>query len=133
MYKKYQNSFFFIVIIFSITSCVNTRMNTYFNDTKDAVIVPNSEDLTLPLIQKNDLLSIIITSLNTEASAVFNMSNNSSISTITNAGGNQTASGYLVNAEGFIQLPILGNVKVAGFNTKDVKETITAILLQKSY
>lgn len=131
MFKKQLNVVLFILVIICSTSCINTRLTTYFNDIKDAAITPNAEDLTLPVIQKNDILSVVITSLNAEASAVFNLSNNTSSSTVTNTGNSQSASGYLVNPEGYIQLPILGNIKVAGLTTKEVKENITATLLQK--
>jgi hypothetical protein len=131
MYNKYLTLLFLIAVIICGTSCVNTKKFTYFNDTRDANIIPNAEDATLPIIQKNDILSVIITSLNAEASAVFNQSNNTNSSTVTNIGNSQMASGYLVNTDGYIQLPILGNIKVAGSTTKEVKESITATLLQK--
>jgi polysaccharide export outer membrane protein len=131
MYKNYLNFFLFIVVIFSITSCVNTRKATYFNDTVDAVVIPNAADVTLPVIQKNDILSIVISSLNEEASKPFNMGNNAGISTVTSAGGNQSALGYLVGTDGNIQLPTLGTMKVAGLTTKQVRDAITAILIEK--
>jgi polysaccharide export outer membrane protein len=131
MYKKLLNFLFIIVVFFSITSCVNTRKATYFNDSVDAVVIPNAADMTLPVIQKNDILSIVITSLNEEASRPFNMANNAGISTITSAGSNQSASGYLVSADGNINLPILGTMKVAGSTTKQVRDAIVAILIEK--
>jgi polysaccharide export outer membrane protein len=131
MSKKCLNSLFIIVLVFSITSCLNTRSSTYFNDSVASSVIPDAADATLPLLQKNDILSIIITSLNEEASRPFNMANNAGISTITSAGSNQSASGYLVSSDGNINLPILGIMKVAGSTTKQVRDAITAILIEK--
>ena len=131
MYKKYQNSFFFILILFLLASCVNTRTSTYFNDSTDAVLIPDPADNTLPVIQKNDILSIVISSLNEESSKPFNMGNNAGISTVTSVGGNQSALGYLVGTDGNIQLPTLGTMKAAGNTTRQVRDAITAILIEK--
>lgn len=131
MYKKYINFILLISIVIYSSSCVNTKKSTYFNNAQDANITPSIEDAASPVIQKNDILSVTITSLNAEASAIFNLTNNTSSSTVTSAGNSQTGSGYLVNSDGYIQLPILGNIKVAGSTSKEVKELITATLLQK--
>ena len=61
---------------------------------------------------------------------LLNNTNNSN-SVVTSSGSNQVGSGYLVNSDGNIQLPILGFIPVAGRTTKDVKESITATLLEK--
>ncbi|MEP7111084.1 MAG: polysaccharide biosynthesis/export family protein [Ferruginibacter sp.] len=131
MYKKYINFSLLVSIVIYSASCVNTRKSTYFNDAQTASIKPNAQDSVSPLIQKNDIISVIITSLNAEASAIFNLSNITSSSTVTNVGSSQSASGYLVNSDGFIQLPILGRIEVAGSTTKQIKDQITAILLDK--
>ena len=131
MYKKYQNFFFFILFLFSLASCVNTRTSTYFNDSTDIVVIPDAADVALPVIQKNDILSIVISSLNEEASKPFNMGNNAGISTVTSAGGNQSALGYLVGTDGNIQFPSLGTMKVAGSTTRQVRDAITSILIEK--
>ena len=113
MYKKYIYFLSFLFIITYATSCVNTKKATYFNDLQDGNVIPSLNDTISTIIQKNDILSIVITSLNPEASAIFNASN-ASITNFTSAGSNQSTSGYLVNTEGSIQLPILGNIKVVG-------------------
>lgn len=131
MYKKYFNFLFLVLLVIYGSSCVNSRKYTYFNDASNANITPSFEDKASPLIQKNDILNVTITSLNAEASAIFNLSNNTNSGITTSAAGSQTGSGYLVNSDGNIQLPILGNIKVASSTTKDVKERITAIILEK--
>lgn len=132
MSKKNFSLILFVAVIVFASSCFSTKKTTYFNDLVDGNIVPNIADTVYPFIQKNDILSVTITSLNAEASSIFNLPNTfSSSSTVTSTTGGQSGSGYLVNSDGYIQLPILGYVKVAGVTSKVVKEQITAILLEK--
>lgn len=114
----------FIVIaalVLLCTSCVNTRSATYFNDMRDAVL-PSDTPLPESIIQKNDILSISVSSLNPEATLVFNTPNNSS---------NSQAVGYLVAPDGFIQFPMLGNIKAEGLTKTQLKERITQSIIDK--
>jgi len=131
MYKTYIKIISLALVVIYGSSCVDTRKSTYFRDAEEATISTRFEDTVSPVIQKNDILSVIITSLNSEASSIFNISTNTNSSLVTNNGSGQVGSGYLVNSDGNIQLPILGYIPVAGRTTKDVKESITAILLEK--
>ena len=65
-----------------------------------------------PLIQTNDLLSIQVfsKSLSQEQAALFNIPN-------TGAGG---SGGYLVDMDGNIEIPLVGQVKAAGLNRKQL-------------
>ena len=101
---------FQLILFFS--SCISTKNSVYLNNVID------SSYLQMPveadnLIQNNDILSIAITSLNPDASALFNTTNNLVISSTSSVGNNSQSSGYLVNSEGFVQLPILGNIQAA--------------------
>ena len=133
MYKTYINIISLVLVVIYGSSCVDTRKAAYFYNAEEATISSRFEDTVSPVIQKNDILSVVITSLNSEASSIFNISNNtnSNSSVVTSSGSNQVGSGYLVNSDGNIQLPILGFIPVAGHTTKAVKESITATLLEK--
>ncbi|HVZ55136.1 MAG TPA: polysaccharide biosynthesis/export family protein [Chitinophagaceae bacterium] len=98
-------------------SCVNAKKAAYFNNLNESVIQGTANDLE-PVVQKNDLLSITVTSLNPEASQMFNTPNTTGLA-------NSEASGYLVNTEGYIQFPMLGNIKAAGLTKKQLKDNIT--------
>ena len=117
------------VTIYAI-SCVNTQKTTYFNNAQAKSYTPSILDSSLITIQKNDILNIVITSLNPDASAIFNTVNTSTTN-YTSTGAYQSIGGYLVNSEGTIELPILGNIKVAGLTKKELKEKITTILIDK--
>lgn len=113
------------------TSCVTTQKTAYFFDAQDTTLISKFDNFEA-LIQKNDILSISISSLNAEASAVFNTPNTYSTVTQTSTGSTATTGGgYLVNPEGNIQLPILGNIKAAGITKKQLKDDITQLILDK--
>jgi len=113
-----------------VTSCVNTRKTTYFNDIQNGVY-QTSYNAAAPIIHKNDLLSIYVSSLSTDASLLFNVPGLSS-TTSASANGNATQNvGYLVNDEGDIQFPLLGNIKAEGLTIKELNENMTDSLKTK--
>jgi polysaccharide export outer membrane protein len=86
-----------------------------------------------PVIQNNDLLSITVSSLNPEASAVFNTPGgaNNSNSNAQPTATTTPANGYLVDGEGNIQFPFLGTVKVSGMTKEELKDKLTKSLVDK--
>ncbi len=120
-----------IGIIMFGTSCVTTKSTTYFNDAGDTTFITRQDDAADAPILKNDILSVTISSANAEASALFNTNNSNQASTTTSAGTTSQIAGYLVNSDGNIQLPILGNIKAAGISRKQLKTDITNQILDK--
>jgi polysaccharide export outer membrane protein len=118
-----------VFTLLGMCSCVSTKQASYFAETVDTTIIVRNED-TAAVIQNNDILSVYISSLNPEASAVFNAPNSLATSTST-TNGSTSAGGYLVNVDGFIQLPILGNIRAAGLTKKQLKSEITNSILEK--
>lgn len=117
-----------LLVFLCTTACVNTRTATYFNNVNDATLTSNTP-IPESIIQKNDLLSISVSSLNLEATALFNTPNTSGVMT---AGANPTmASGYLVSSDGNIQFPLLGNIKAAGLTKEQFKESLVKKLTEK--
>jgi polysaccharide biosynthesis/export protein len=121
--------FFFGCFLFQ-TSCASRQNSTYFNNISKSEYTQQVQNLE-PIIQKNDLLSISVYSLNPEATEIFNVSN-------TNTGRSSTATsnisqsvGYLVDQEGNIQFPLLGRVKAAGLSKKDLRDHIRSELLRR--
>jgi polysaccharide export outer membrane protein len=105
-----------------LTSCVSYKDVPYFQDLKNTDIKENIENYLPVTIQKGDILGITVTSLNTEASAQFNLSNSNSATQVNSA----AIPGYLVDEKGEIQLPIIGSLKLMGLTTTEAKN-----LLQK--
>jgi polysaccharide export outer membrane protein len=111
------------LMIFSFTSCKSTKELVYFGNIQDTLIRKDSIDLE-PVIQRGDLLSITVSSLNPEASQIFNTPNFASITSYSATGNGSQSSGYLVNQDGFIQFPVMGNIKAAGLTKKQLKDNI---------
>src|SRR5690349_4799991 len=115
-----------LIVLLASASCVNTKKAVYFSDQKsgsfDAPVIPKL------VIANNDLLSISVSSLNPEASAVFNSPNNAPAS---NTSTTAAATGYLVDGDGNIQFPFLGAVKAAGLTKDELKDKLTKDLVDK--
>ena len=116
-------------------SCVSTKSTTYFNNASDTLIALNTlktfRSSEQPKIQKNDILNISITSLNQDASAIFNTTNNYVFTAASSTGTSTQSSGYLVNENGMINLPLLGNIKAIGLTKTQLIDTISNIILEK--
>ena len=113
-----------------LSSCTDVRKSIYFANQRDTTIASKNE-APLTYIQPNDLLSIAVSSLNPNASAIFNTPNNSYVSSSSASGMNLQSPGYLVNTDGYIQFPIIGNIKVSGLTTTQLKDQITKSLLDR--
>jgi polysaccharide biosynthesis/export protein len=109
-----------------LTSCTTPRNSTlpvkYFQpegaSQASLPIVPNTY---VPIIQPNDLLSIVVGSLSPESNEIFNQSNQ--FTTSSSSGSSETA-GYLVDQQGNIQLPLIGKVHVMGLSTQRAADTL---------
>lgn len=123
--------FFLKLVILSclLSSCLNTKQATYFANSVDTSFSTIKEDVE-PIIQKNDILSIHISSLNAEASEIFNAPNNLATTTTTTTGSTESG-GYLVNSEGNVQLPILGTLKASGLTIRELKKNISQLIISK--
>lgn len=118
-----------LLILLATVSCTNTKRAVYFsgqrNGSFDAPAIPKL------VIQNNDLLSISVSSLNPEASAIFNQPNNPPTATNNNTSTTTTATGYLVDGEGNIQFPFLGAVKASGLSKDELKDKLTKAMVDK--
>ena len=81
----------------------------------------------IPTIQPNDILSIVVGSLNAEANEVFNTPNlftTTSTNYSTTGGSKMQPLGYLVDNDGSIEVPLVGKVRIGGLRTTDAADTI---------
>lgn len=109
----------------SLESCTSSKKLTYFqgmSSIEDTIMVGES---FVPTIKKGDVLSVQVSSLNAEASAYFNPTALAEVNpsvAATNPLGR--TSGYLVDADGTIKLPLIGQVAVAGLTNSKASELI---------
>jgi len=115
------------------TSCVSPKSIVYFQgDSLRNSSEKISQNYT-PTIQSSDLLSIVVGSLNSEANEMFNTAN-TAMTASTNysaqsSGARLQPLGYLVNAEGNIEMPMIGKVNIKGLTTTAAADTIRHRLL----
>lgn len=130
--KSNSKILFLLFLLYQVllSSCTDVRKSIYFANQRDTTFTSRN-DAPVTYIQPNDLLSIAVSSLNPNATAIFNTPNNSYVSSSSASGMNLQSPGYLVNTDGYIQFPIIGNIKVSGLTTTQLKDEITKSLLDR--
>ncbi|OQP51718.1 polysaccharide biosynthesis/export family protein [Niastella populi] len=131
-HRKKNSPWLLIVLAACIllTNCTNMKKVAYLNNINETEITNAINNLE-PVIQKNDLLSVTVSSPNATASQPFNTVVTVSTQTI---GYTATqASGYLVDMDGFIDMPMLGRIKAAGLTKQQLKDNITKVLVDNKY
>lgn len=103
------------------TSCTSTKDIAYFQNAQDTTYNKQVLNNIEAPLQKNDIVDITISSSSKEASADFNK---------TEVGFTESK-GYLINVDGNLQLPMLGNISAAGLTKKQLTEKITNLILAK--
>ena len=136
----YQYILSALITIFCFSSCVQQKQIAYFQkelNQSDTIAVSNAY---VPKIYAGDILLIPIGSLNPAASSFFNPYstapsnpdetspnngfNGGSTSSTSGMLSQQNAPGYLVDASGTVEIPILGSIKLAGLTTSQARDTI---------
>jgi polysaccharide export outer membrane protein len=130
----YQNIFLLFTTIIFLTACVNKKQIAYFQKNPNQPDTITAAQIYIPRIQSGDILSINIGSLNPAASSLFNPYSTMSVNTETNdaasgvvsssAIAQSNAPGYLIGADGLIDLPLLGSIKLTGLTTSEARDTI---------
>ncbi|MCX2449908.1 polysaccharide biosynthesis/export family protein [Pedobacter sp. PLR] len=117
-----KNLTFALLISLTILGCAPQRDLVYFSNLSKVSNdqIQNAPELKL---QKNDQLSISLTSLNTEYNVLFASANANNSNTPINSKG-----GFKVNNAGNIALPLVGDVKVEGLSLEEAKALITQVL-----
>ena len=129
-FDKYLNRLCLYVFMIGAPSCVNTKKAIYFRGQGDAVI-RSPDYIPETIIESNDILSILVSSLSQEASVAFNATSVTDVNSTTASGSRNESAGYLVSHEGLIKFPMLGNIKAAGLTKDQLQDTITRMLTEK--
>jgi len=117
------------ILSLSISSCRVDRI-AMLKDIPDTatlkyVALPS---YTPPVIQSDDILNIVIQTLDPQANAILNQGNlpvSSGALTGSSTSSQQAViSGYLVTKDGYIHMPYIGNVYVKGFTTEQIRDTV---------
>ena len=129
--NNFKAALFGIIVAVFFSSCFSTSNTPYFktikSDTTFQALVSNNYE---SIIQKKDVLSITVSSLNNELDAKFNEAGSTTTNN-TNVNNNQIQSkvGFLVGDDGTVGLHYLGYIKAEGLTRKQFKEKLQADLL----
>ena len=112
----------------AVSSCVTTRKIAYLQDMGHQSQI-ELENRFEAVISPYDELDIIISSYNSELAKPFNIYSAAEGSIRT---GSQNI-GYLVDQNGDIQLPVLGNIHVVGLTRLKLQEKIRDMLIRENF
>ena len=122
-----------------LSGCHASKEVVYFQDAQpdQTAMIAAANSIT---VQPGDELRILVTTDDSEASALFNlMSDTHSISRSISSGGTSTSSSsgqnnvlpYTVKSDGTIEFPVIGEVKVAGKTREQISQEIKDLLESK--
>jgi polysaccharide export outer membrane protein len=136
--KSKAKTFLFIgLVLFTLSSCQSYKNIPYFKNIpsdstyvyKDGIKIPIAEFQEIR-IQPNDILSVSIQTIDPELNTVMAGGTNSSAGNTGSASGSLKSgnandiTGFLVDKDGIIELPLAGKIKVAGLTTSEVRDEI---------
>jgi polysaccharide export outer membrane protein len=136
-----------LLFLLAINSCSSTKRVQYFQDIPDSGKIKTipAAIYNVPKIQEDDILSVLIQTVDPLATQSINSGNTSvsgsssssgigsgALGQLASAGVSsaisqsqlQPTSGYLVDKSGNINIPILGKVHAVGYTTSQLKDTI---------
>lgn len=141
MRKSYiVNSFLLLFVLFisaGFFSCSSSKKIKYFQDIPDSgmlKMIPASA-YTEPKIQVDDILTIIVQTIDPLATQMINSGNIAvssnigaaapvSSSSLASVGQQGQTTGYLVDKEGNVIIPVLGKIAAAGHTTFELRDII---------
>jgi polysaccharide biosynthesis/export protein len=121
------------ITLFSLAvfaSCTTTNKIAYFQNAYDTTYKQMLGNVEAPL-EANDFISIsIISAKNADAADIFrSMPTNEKKNTGTAKATNPEYIGYLISADGYIEIPNLGKIKAAGITKTQLKNNLTKSIL----
>ncbi len=109
-----------IISVFLLASCTSSKDVLYLQDVEILKKEPASKRVEI-IIQRDDLISIIVSSRNPELATPFNLQGGSSVL------------GYTVDRNGHIDFPVLGKIYVAGLTRIELQEMIKNKIITADY
>src|SRR5689334_719344 len=116
----------FFMLVF--TSCVSSKKLYYFTDVPEG---NTTEIVDIPIenrIAVNDILHITILSQDEVTNKILNSGGTSQAPSASGAASAGAGSDYLVSDSGYINLAVIGSLKVTGMKKEQIADTIISIL-----
>lgn len=122
--KTLYNQFQILCLATLFVACISPKKMVYFQDVEG---VETNETIVNyePKIQVDDLLIINVSAIDGEAAIPFNLYETPIVVGVVS---NPIPFKYLVNADGEINFPVLGTIKVKGLSTKKLTAYLTKTL-----
>lgn len=102
-------------------NCASPKKMVYFQGPPAAIEASKSYSVKF---QADDLLSIYVTGIDIETVKPFNLPTLTSSSSGGYDQGAPTAPGYLIDAEGYIEFPMIGKIKMGGLTRSAATDTL---------
>lgn len=120
-YLKMSKLFLFLIVI-SLSSCYSSKNLDYLQSNQRSLVVAlnQSDQYT---VQSNDILSIKVQSRDPEQTAFFNITSVENRNVQANP-ASLFLSGYTVDLEGFINLAIVGELKVSDLTVEEIRDLV---------
>lgn len=126
--KTLRTGIVITLVALSAVSCVTNRKVAYLQDMKHNTQI-ELEDKFEAVISPYDELDVIVSCFDTELARPFNLRGNS---TTANYNTSNTLA-YLVDQNGDLELPVLGNIHAAGLTRLELQERIKNMLIGGGY
>lgn len=119
-----KHAFLFMAVLMLFASCGSSEKMVYLENLND-VKIENSRSLFDARIMPKDILSITVSTINPEAGKPFNLIVPTVVAgEITTTTTQPVMQSYLVNNDGSIDFPIIGEIKVAGLTKTECESLI---------
>lgn len=128
MKKMLRTGIAITLVALSAVSCVTNRKVAYLQDMKHNTQI-ELEDKFEAVISPYDELDVVVSCFDQELARPFNLRGNSSTA---NYNTSNTLA-YLVDQNGDLELPVLGNIHAAGLTRLELQETIKNMLIGGGY
>lgn len=125
---KNTSVWLFLMLLLIFTSCGSRKSMVYLQ--QDSVQINTLYEQYIPRIQVNDILTIVVKASDPKATTPFNPISSIGNGTITQQADLALRPTYTVDGQGDINLPMLGNVHVAGLTRLEAIEKIRSELSQ---
>lgn len=118
----------FAILLLALNSCTTAKKLKYFQDMPESSQMKEigQSQITESVIQADDILSINVNTTEADAGQIINARNGVNLTAGINSatGTVGVGAGYLVDKDGFVEIPILGKVHLAGLTTPTAKEAV---------
>ena len=119
MLKKYYRKCALILLIFFVASCASKKDIVYFQNAKNFETIVDT-DTFKPKLKIGDILNITISTIDLNVTQPYNL-----VEASGGVNGGQMID-YLIDADGNIDYPVLGKIKLIGLTIEEAKEVFKA-------